>query len=85
MQLITTSFPPEHGILFIDTRSEILEVNLCQQLEPVISCKHTAHEEMVNGFLVTKRALIRVIKPLPLKSVSCPTPLPTHTAQVLEN
>jgi hypothetical protein len=77
MQLITTSFPPEHGILFIDIRSEILEVNLCQQLELVISCKHTTHEEMVNGFhfLVTKGALIRVIKPPPLKSVSCPTPL----------
>jgi hypothetical protein len=63
MQLITTSFPLEHGILFINLSSEILEVNLSQQLEPVVSCKHTAHEEVVNGFhfLVTERALLRVI------------------------
>jgi hypothetical protein len=42
MQLITTSFSPEYGILFIDMRNEILEVNLYQQLEPVISCKHSS-------------------------------------------
>jgi hypothetical protein len=63
MQLITTSFPPEHGILFINLRSEILEVNLSQQLELIVSCKHTTHKEMINGFhfLVIERALIRVI------------------------
>jgi hypothetical protein len=62
MQLITTSFTLEHGILFINL-SETLEVNLSQQFEPVVSCKHTTHEEVVNGFhfLVTERALLRVI------------------------
>lgn len=72
LQLVTTPFPPLHDIIFLQLWSEILELNLPKQPEPIVPCKHTSYKEMVYGFwlLVTKRALVRVIKPPLLKPIS---------------